>query len=124
MQPYAKLSLQQREGILQYWASSPIPLLKKVCWEKELILDMSFPKCVLLLGKSDGMRGLKCRWPTQAFKGLKSIIASTIFNASDEKGRNPLWPAILYAGGALPLKYPPSDGIQLFKELEAQLIPA
>ncbi|CAL8471472.1 g11014 [Coccomyxa elongata] len=63
MQPFAKLSLQQREGILQYWASSPIPLLKK------------------------------------AFKGLKSIIASTIFNASDEKGRNPLWPAILYAGG-------------------------
>lgn len=34
----------------------------------------------------------------QAFKGLKSIIVSTIFNAADDKGRNPLWPGILYEG--------------------------
>ena len=30
MQPFAKMSLKQREIILQYWASGPIPLLRKV----------------------------------------------------------------------------------------------
>ena len=34
----------------------------------------------------------------QAFKGIKSLIASTIFKVTDEKGSNPLWPAILYEG--------------------------
>jgi hypothetical protein len=34
----------------------------------------------------------------QAFKGFKSILCSTLFNAADEKGRNPLWPGILYDG--------------------------
>ena len=44
LKPFAKLSLKQREGILQYWASSPIPLLKKVCCQKELNIDISISK--------------------------------------------------------------------------------
>ncbi|CAL8471165.1 g10707 [Coccomyxa elongata] len=35
---------------------------------------------------------------SQAFKGIKSLIVSSIFKATDEKGRNLLWPAIMYAG--------------------------
>ncbi len=34
----------------------------------------------------------------QAFKGIKSLITSTIFNALGPKGINPLWPGIGYAG--------------------------
>ena len=34
----------------------------------------------------------------QAFKGIRSLITSTLFNATDSKGRNPLWPAIMYEG--------------------------
>ncbi len=30
MQSFARMSLRQREGILQYWATGPIPLLRKV----------------------------------------------------------------------------------------------
>ncbi len=34
----------------------------------------------------------------QAFKGIKSLITSTVFNALGPKGINPLWPGIGYAG--------------------------
>ena len=30
MQAFAKMPLKQREAILQYWSTSPIPLLRKV----------------------------------------------------------------------------------------------
>ena len=34
----------------------------------------------------------------QAFKGLRSLILSTAFNATMAKGGNPLWPGIGYEG--------------------------
>ena len=34
----------------------------------------------------------------QAFKGLRSLILSTAFNATTAKGGNPLWPGIGYEG--------------------------
>lgn len=92
LQPFAKLPLQQREAILQYWASSPIPLLKKVSSSSPDDRASALSYSLLF------NRQKVCFRCTQAFKGLKSIIVSTIFNASDEKGRNPLWPGIMYEG--------------------------
>lgn len=34
----------------------------------------------------------------QAFKGIKSLIVSSLFNAANTKGQNPLWPGIKYDG--------------------------
>ena len=42
----------------------------------------------------------------QAFKGIRSLITTTLFNATDSKGRNPLWPAIMYEGARLTM-FPP-----------------
>ncbi len=34
----------------------------------------------------------------QAFKGIKSLLMSTVFTYTDSKGENPFWPGIQYAG--------------------------
>lgn len=34
----------------------------------------------------------------QGFKGMKSLVLSTLFNCLDMRGSNPLWPAVGYSG--------------------------
>ena len=34
----------------------------------------------------------------QAFKGIKSLIVSALFNTANNKGQNPLWEGIKYNG--------------------------
>ena len=121
-QSFAKLPLRRREAILQYWATSPIPLLPKVCMH-----DVACPVCLYVavtcrhvcavccsaaatLGTagtsgrrySAGQVGdIQSCYTMQAFKGIKSLICSTIFSTSDGKGGNPMWPAIGYAGASV-----------------------
>ena len=38
------------------------------------------------------------RLSMQAFKGIKSLIVSALFNTANNKGQNPLWEGINYDG--------------------------
>ena len=39
----------------------------------------------------------------QAFKGMKSLLMSTVFSYTNSKGQNIFWPGIQYAGKMQPL---------------------
>ena len=45
----------------------------------------------------------------QAFKGLRSLILSTAFNATTAEGGNPLWPGIGYEGPDLERSQKPTQ---------------
>lgn len=57
---------------------------------------LSYGSCSQILDADAFLRRPSCM--SQAFKGIKSLIVSTIFNALTPKSDNPLWPGIGYEG--------------------------
>ena len=47
-----------------------------------------------------------CHACAQGFKGMKSLVLSTLFNCLDMRGSNPLWSAVGYAGAPPPVLPP------------------
>ena len=45
---------------------------------------------------------MSCPACAQGFKGMKSLVLSTLFNCLDMRGSNPLWPAVGYSGARPP----------------------
>lgn len=99
---FARMPLRQREAIVQFWAASPIPLLRKARLAMHVLLTRKPMMHALCAARSALLSlGVRLERMQQAFKGIRSLITSTLFNATDSKGRNPLWPAIMYEGALL-----------------------
>ena len=106
-QPFTQLGPSARDSFMQGWAKSRIALLLQVFTLPRRMIES-------LCCSDHGDLPLHSRryvahlWLTgncamQAFKGMKSLLMSTVFSYTNSKGQNMFWPGIQYAGEACSL---------------------
>lgn len=74
--------------------------MRLILCQSPLVLRAAHARLYYCGGLGQNCEGLQPLTHAQAFKGIKSLIVSTIFNGLPAKGENPLWRGIGYVSHA------------------------